>query len=466
MYFINFCYEYMNIENIDIQNFSQDLKTNPETKFIYGEIFTPLSLIEKILNLFDDSVFEDPTKKWLDAGAGTGFFSMFLYHKLNIGLQKVMSKKKQRHNHIIKNMIYMVEIREENVNKIKELFGKNANIYHQDFLSTFNFPTFDYIIGNPPYNANGLKKVPTNNIRKKTQDGETIWISFVKKAMSLLNPRGFLSFIIPSIWMKPDKARMYHYLTQYKIHKLVCLTNTETNKYFNKEAQTPTCYFTLEKTPTDNKIMLLDKERNTFIHYHLKPEYPIPLFASAIIQKLTPFIEQAGYIKVIKTNMPRKGYQFSNKKDSKHPYKNIKTSRLDGLQPTLDINYSNKPQSYYNNPKLVLAHKMYGFPYLDRDGDYGISNRDNYVIIERNNNDLCKLRDFLSTKTILYLYESTRYRMKYLEKYAFEFIPDITNLPDFPIIINDDTIAKYFKLDEIDKKNIQNYHKKSYIFSF
>ena len=259
---------------------------------------------------------------------------------------------------------------------------------------------------------------------------------------------------------------MYQYLTQYKIHKIVCLTNTETNKYFNKEAQTPTCYFTLEKTPTDNKIMLLDKERNTFIHYHLKPEYPIPLFASAIIQKLTQFIEQAGNIKVIKTNMPRKGSQFSNKKDSKHPYKNIKTSRLDGLQPTLDINYSNKPQSYYNNPKLVLAHKMYGFPYLDRDGEYGISNRDNYVIIERNNNDLCKLRDFLSTKTILYLYESTRYRMKYLEKYAFEFIPDITNLPGFPIIINDDTIAKYFKLDEIDKKNIQNYHKKSYIFSF
>ncbi len=456
----------MKIEDIDIQNFSQDLKTNPETKLIYGEIFTPLPLIEKIFNLFDDSVFEDPTKKWLDAGAGTGFFSMFLYHKLNIGLQKVMRKKKQRHNHIIKNMIYMIEIREDNVNKIEVVFGNGANIFHQDFLSTCNLPTFDYIIGNPPYNANGLKKVPTNNMRKKTQDGETIWISFVKKAMSLLNNNGFLSFIIPSIWMKPDKARMYHYLTQYKIHKLVCLTNTETNKYFNKEAQTPTCYFTLEKTPSDNKIFLLDKERNSFIYYHLKPEYPIPLFASAIIQKLTPFIEQAGCIKVIKTNMPRKGSQFSNKKDSKHPYKNIKTSRLDGLQPTLDINYSNKPQSYYNNPKLVLAHKMYGFPYLDRDGGYGISNRDNYVIIERNNNDLCKLRDFLSTKTILYLYESTRYRMKYLEKYAFEFIPDITNLPDFPIIINDDTIAKYFKLDEIDKKNIQNYHKKSYIFSF
>lgn len=109
---------------------------------------------------------------------------------------------------------------------------------------------------------------------------------------------------------------------------------------------------------------------------------------------------------------------------------------------------------------------MYGFPYLDKVGEFGISNRDNYVIIERNNNDLCKLRDFLSTKTVLYLYESARYRMKYLEKYAFEFIPDITNLPDFPTIINDDTIANYFEFDEIDKKNIQNYHKKSYIFNY
>lgn len=456
----------MKVEKIDIKNFSQDLDTNPETKLMYGEIFTPLSLIEKIFGLYDDAVFEDPAKKWLDAGAGTGFFSMFLYHKLNIGLKKVFPKQKSRHNHIIKNMIFMIEIREENINKLKKLFGKGANIFHQDFLSSFQFPTFDYIIGNPPYNANGLKKVPTNNHRKKTQDGETVWISFVKKSISLLHQNGFLSFIIPSIWMKPDKAKMYDYLTQYKIHKLVCLTNTETNQYFNKEAQTPTCYFTLEKTPTDNMIMLLDKERNCFVNYPLQLPQPIPLFGSYIIQKLIPYVEKAGCLSVIKTNMPRKGVTFSKKKTSMHPYKNIKTTKLNGLQPFLDINYSNKPNAYYNETKLVLAHKMYGFPYLDTDCNYGISNRDNYVIRDRTIEDLCKLRDFLSTKTILYVYEATRYRMKYLEKYAFEFIPDITHLSDFPTTINDDTIAEYFGFDEIDKKYIQNYHKKGYIFSF
>ena len=41
--------------------------------------------------------------------------------------------------------------------------------------------------------------------------------------------------------------------------------------------------------------------------------------------------------------------------------------------------------------------------------------------------------------------------MKYLEKYAFELLPDITNLPDFPSIINDTIIANYFSLSEEDQ---------------
>jgi hypothetical protein len=103
---------------------------------------------------------------------------------------------------------------------------------------------------------------------------------------------------------------------------------------------------------------------------------------------------------------------------------------------------------------------------LDELGVFGISNRDNYVIVERNIEELKTLRDFFSTKTALYLFEATRYRMKYLEKYAFEFIPDIARLSDFPDAIDDDSIAEYFGFDEIDKKNIDEYHKKSYNFYF
>ena len=61
---------------------------------------------------------------------------------------------------------------------------------------------------------------------------------------------------------------------------------------------------------------------------------------------------------------------------------------------------------------------------------------------------------FLSTKFALYLFEGTRYRMKYLEKYVFELMPDITKLDDFPEIITDETIADYFQLSEWERKCI------------
>lgn len=452
----------MSIQTLDIKTYSQNLQVNPEMKQQYGEIFTPFSLIEKMFSLFTDDIFSDPNKKWLDAGAGTGFFSMFLYHKLNKGLAKKFPNEIKRHNHIIQNMIYMVEIRHENITKLQTLFGEDANIYHQDFLSDFQLPPFDYIIGNPPYNFNGIKKVPTNKLKKKTQDGRTIWIDFIKKSISLLKQNGHLLFIIPSIWMKPDRAKTYHYLTQFKIHKLCCLTNTETNKYFNKEAQTPTCYFTLEKKPTDHSIALYDNQKQMYVNYAFKEGGAIPLFASSIINKLQSFVKKAGNIKVIKTNMPSKKSLFSTSPSKTHPYKNIKTCILDKLRPKLVVNYSNIRQVYSGQTKLVLAHKMYGFPYLDEEGDFGISNRDNYIVVERNIKELREIKDFLSTKTALYLFESARYRMKYLEKYAFEFIPDITKLDDFPKDINDSSIAKYFGFDELDIKNIQAYHKKPY----
>ena len=101
-------------------------------------------------------------------------------------------------------------------------------------------------------------------------------------------------------------------------------------------------------------------------------------------------------------------------------YPNIKTCKLNYLQPQLVINYSNIPCSYFKKPKLVLAHKMHGFPYLDYNGVFGISNRDNYIIYKDTLTDLIKLYEFLSLNFVQQYFEATRYRMMFLEKYAFD----------------------------------------------
>ena len=457
---------HINIKNINILEYKQNFTVSKEDKLKYGEIYTPFSLIERMFNLFDPSVFSQKDKKWLDPGAGTGYFSIYLFDKLNKGLISVIPNEEERKSHIIENMIYIIEIKESNIIILRDFFGEKANIFHTDFLSPIpNLVMFDYIIGNPPYNSNGIKKVPTNTKKnKKHEDGKTIWISFIKKSISLLKENGQLCVIVPSIWLKPDKARTYHYLTSYKIEKIHCLSNTETNKIFKGEAQTPTCFFLLTKRETDNYIHLFDNNQNKYINYYCKLEYPIPLFGQAVIQKLQPFIEKAGHLLVIKTNLPSISSLFSEHSSNTFPYPNIKTCILNGLQPELSINYSNIAQAYYGKKKLILAHKMYGFPYYDSLGIYGVSNRDNYVILRENEEEYLKIKQFLSTKLVLYIYEATRYRMKYLEKYAFQFIPDITKLPDFPENINDESVSSYFGLDDNDRKHINSLHKKQYLY--
>jgi 16S rRNA G966 N2-methylase RsmD len=455
----------INIKNINILEYKQNFIVSKEDKLKYGEIYTPFSLIERMFNLFEPSVFTQKDKKWLDPGAGTGYFSIYLFDKLNKGLTSEIPDEEERKSHIIENMIYIIEIKESNIIILREIFGEKANIFHTDFLSTNpNLENFDFIIGNPPYNSNGIKKVPTNTKKnKKHDDGKTIWISFIKKSISLLKENSQLCVIVPSIWLKPDKARTYHYLTSYKIEKIHCLTNTETNKIFKGEAQTPTCFFLLTKRETDNYIHIFDNNQNKYINFYCKLEYPIPLFGQAVIQKLQPFIEKAGHLLAIKTNLPSVTSLFSEHSSNTFPYPNVKTCILNGLQPELSINYSNIAQAYYDKKKLILAHKMYGFPYYDSEGIYGISNRDNYVILRENEEELLKIKQFLSTNLALYIYEATRYRMKYLEKYAFQFIPDITALPDFPKDINNDSVSSYFGLDNNDKININSLHKKKYL---
>ena len=208
----------MSIQEIDLATYTQDLYVDKEDKEMYGEILTPFSLIEDMFSLLPSSVFQQKNKQWLDTGAGSGFFSMVLYHKLYEGLRTQIPLHNERHQHIIENMLFMVELRENNIEKLKQMFGEKANIIYCDFLSIDYHPSliksFDFIIGNPPFHFNGMKKVPTNTIKSKKTDGITPWISFIKRSLDLLKFNGQLLYIVPSIWMKPDKSRTYHLLTR------------------------------------------------------------------------------------------------------------------------------------------------------------------------------------------------------------------------------------------------------------
>ena len=474
----------MFVTEIDTDKYKQTILFSKDNKARYGEINTPFWLIEKMLDILPETIFSNPDLKWLDPCCGCGYFMIILFKRLYNGLKKIIPDKKERKDHIIENMLFMVEINTENKSRLRDLFGESANIFIYDFLSNIeiiiqdelekkcetekNTIEFDVIIGNPPYNSQGNIKVPTNTNSKKTEDGKSIWRDFTKKAVSLLKPHGYLNFIIPSIWMKPDRFDMYKFLTQYKIERLHCFTNTETNRIFKGEAQTPTCYFLLRKQlhPVNfRNLAIYDKDQDKYVKYKLLPEYPIPVFGCSIIQKLIPFIEKYGCITAIKTNEPSKSLNFNTESTTEYKYPCILSATFQKQEPvelSFKTNYCSESPPYYGESKLILAHKMYGFPFIDLQGKWGISRRDNYIILDKSNINLTKIQQFLSTYFALYVFEATRYRMKYLEKYAFQFLPDVTRIADFPDTICDATIAEYFGFSLQEQNAIMTLHNKKY----
>lgn len=437
----------------------------------YGIVYTPDNLVDEILDLIPEKYFKMKDLTWLDIGAGKGAFSLNLYNRLIKNLSDQFENTEQCKQHIIKNMLFMIEIYPPHIDYLKELFTNEANIINKCFLSLnqYEYDKFDFIIGNPPYNINGSIKTPTNNNLKKTDDGKSVYVEFINKSLNLLHEGGFLNLIIPSLWLKTDKANLYNTLTNLQIHKIKCLCTSDSTKAFKYQAQTPTCFFLIENQDTSDwdykPIKIYDKIERDFINYSLKPNNPIPINGINILKKLQNHIDSVGSLKFNKTNTPPKKMILSETSGENCKFPNIKTCYLDGLVANIVFNYSNiKSQYCFKKPKLILPHKMYGIPYFDKEGIYGISTRDNYIIsgFDYNIEELEEIQYFLSTKFTLFIFLCCNYRMRFLERAAFSFIPVTTKIPNFPKLKNidrenrDKLLYNFFNLSTKETEFIEN----------
>ena len=160
----------------------------------FGEVFTPLSLINELLYNIPLTIWKNPEGKWLDPANGIGNFFMMVYQKLMEELPDTYNKnvihyanKKEKVDHIIKNMLYMIEINPTNVKISQQIFGLNANICCCDFFEEEKWRSqffenekekrlFDVIISNPPF------QMEQQGERKGAHGNKTLWDKFIIKS--------------------------------------------------------------------------------------------------------------------------------------------------------------------------------------------------------------------------------------------------------------------------------------------
>ena len=271
----------------------------------FGEVFTPMSLVREMLDTLPEKLWNDKTLKWLDPANGMGNYPIEVFLRLfygfrtkdgkyvglsdegdgnfNPGLTKVISGEDARRKHIVKNMLFMVELNPKNNAIAKNLFKKlapgiEANIIQMQrkdgFLADVNmeFPNgtvneFDIIMGNPPFQGGAVRGKTTDKTRRMRieldvgQDKhKNLWIPFVKKVLTKhLNKNGFLLFIHPIGWFKPDRTGIHEEMLKYQIHHMRIYDMYQSMKVFSGKGKISVAYYLLEKTNINMNTNIIDR---------------------------------------------------------------------------------------------------------------------------------------------------------------------------------------------------------------
>ena len=243
------------------------LKPKEVEKKENGEVFTPIKLVNEMLDKLPIEVWKNKNLKWLDPCCGMGNFPIAVYLRLMEGLKEEIKDVKARKKHILESMLYMSELNKKNVLVCKQIFDINneyqLNIYEGDSLKVdynkeFKIKQFDIIIGNPPYNASGTKAT-----------GNTIWQLFVNNSIKLLKNDGYICFVHPNGWRKPntEKGKFYGLFDKMAKENTILYLEIHDTKDGMKQFSCGTRYdwYILQKKKNENyKTRILDQ--NNIIH--------------------------------------------------------------------------------------------------------------------------------------------------------------------------------------------------------
>lgn len=365
----------------------ENLSVRESEKNKYGEVFTPYSYICILLDQLPSSVWTSPSLRWLEPASGIGHFCLVIYMRLMNGLAEIIPDVSARHEHILRNMIFMVEINEDNVARTRDLFGPSlVNIRCADFLAEDTSSCdvnkqkqeYDVIIGNPPF------QMSRDGARSSSKGGQILWDKFILKSLEHLISKGthaerFLCFITPPLWRKPNSPHgLWEKMTRdqcslYYLHMVDKKTGIR-----DLQVQQRMDLFIVKVAGAwdgdgDGKCQVVTSAADgSSLHTVTPRDWPfLPnadfSFIKSILE-LTPLPHRVIYDRSsYGSDLPHMSPEYNPAGDFIYPVVHTMTRRGLGMW------YSNtKARGHFGVPKVILNFNEKLYPYLDYAGEYGM----------------------------------------------------------------------------------------------
>lgn len=356
-----------------VQDFAGSKNIRSKEKNRFGEVFTPIELIDEILDEIPIEIWRNPDSKWLDPAAGMGNFSALVYCRLLKTLESKIPDLEARKSHILQNMLFMVELNPKNGDYIRRTFGKecSGHIYQADFLSWVPEGGFDVIMGNPPFQTAKYSSY------SGSAGGRTLWDRFLDKILGqnttegLIAPGGCLAFLTPASWRRPE-AKLYPRMTRDPFHLLYLhiYGKADGRRFFGIQSRFD--IYVLQKAEPKSSPKIVDELGEE--HRDIDPrKWPfLPNFAFRTIKKIL-VSDTEGIDVLFSPGLYDARKLVKRKSHSKcKPIVHNITRRGLGMRwfcGNSDVG-KNAPQ---HGPKVLLNFNEKQYPYNDYLGQYGMS---------------------------------------------------------------------------------------------
>jgi hypothetical protein len=425
-------YEIISIQMSDVLNnpvelveyLCQHLKPKELEKKRDGAVYTPPTLIEQMfdeLTRANPTIWSDPSRRFLDPANGIGNFPVLAFHRLMKGLAQVIPNEAERKKHIIENMLYMCELNSLSVEMSRKIFDPNniykLNIYEGSYLDLdpmkeWGVDTFDVVFGNPPYQ-------PPSNGKK---GGKSLWPTFVEKSMKLLKVNGFLVFVHPALWRKPENE-LHDLMFGKQIHYLSIHSKQEGEKMFH--ATTRFDWYVLQNTsPTLPTSIRFDDGLSSSLM--ITPSLPfIVNHGGDVMEKMrnkSPF----GFLK---TEMTCEGHTqrdyIKKVKNTTHVFPVVNSSsKVRGI----NLAWSSKALKHQYIQKVIFSNGEVIQPFYDS-GKFGTTQGGIYIPVSSEQEGQKVVR-YLKSKLVNYIIAATKWSNFETNKQIFWSIPHPKDLPD------------------------------------